>query len=191
MGVATTRSSSFWPTLPTIPTPRHGRGERVLPSIFQASRSQAKECFTHALQIQWQVLDTLRHQNTDNLPMGAVHSRLEVHVSSPIPDTHFAHQLTVLLHTRGRPFLLVHTTYKIGTFQWKPVRSHRRHNCGLQGSAYAHYTRAYLTSTVSATLASLLFLNTAQLPNLESKLLAVFCSLRRLLPVCQAHYYSK
>ncbi len=36
--------------------------------------------------------------------------------------------------------------------------------CGLRGSAYAHYTRAYLTSTVLATLASLLILNTAQLP---------------------------
>ncbi len=99
-----------------------------------------------------------------DLPMGAAHSQLKAHVSSPIPDTHFAHQLTVLLHTRGRPFFLVHATYKIGTFQQKPSRSHRRHNCGLQGSAYAHYTRAYLTSIVSATLASLLFLNTAQLP---------------------------
>ncbi len=27
------------------------------------------------------------------------------------------------LHTRGRPFLLVHTTYKIGTFQRKPAKS--------------------------------------------------------------------
>ncbi len=42
-------------TLPTIPTPRHGRGEHVLLSIFQASRIQAKESFTCALQIQWQV----------------------------------------------------------------------------------------------------------------------------------------
>ncbi len=89
---------------------------------------------------------------------------MDTHVSSPIPDTHFAHKITVLLHTRGRSFLLVHTTYKIGTFQRKPAKSHRRHNCGLRGSAYAHYTRAYLTSTVLATLASLLFLNTAQLP---------------------------
>ncbi len=89
---------------------------------------------------------------------------MDTHVSSSIPDTQFAHQLTVLLHTRGLPFLLVHTTYKIDTFQQKPAKSHRRHNCGLRGSAYAHYTRAYLTSTVLATLASLLFLNTAQLP---------------------------
>ncbi len=86
----------------------------------------------------------LRHQNTDNLPMGTAHSQLEAHVGSPIPDTHFPHQLTVLLHTRGRPFLLVHMRYKIGTFQQKPAKSHRRHNCGLQGSAYAHCAWAYL-----------------------------------------------
>ncbi len=101
----------------------------------------------------------LRHQNTDNLPMGTAHSQLEAHVGSPITDTHFAHQLTVLLHTWGRPFLLVHTRYKIGTFQRKPAKSHRQHNCGLQGSAYAHCTQAYLTSTVSATLASLLLIS--------------------------------
>ncbi len=42
-----------------------------------------------------------------------VHSfTMDTHVSSSIPDTHFAHQLTVLLHTRGQPFLFVHTTYK-------------------------------------------------------------------------------
>ncbi len=92
---------------------------------------------------------------------GRTHLQLDTQVSSPISDTHFAHQLTVLLHTLGRPFLLVRTTYKIGTFQRNPANSHRRDNCGLQGSAYAHYTRAYLTSTV---LASLLFLNIAQLP---------------------------
>ncbi len=106
---------------------------------------------------------TLRHQNT---AMGAAHSQLEAHVSSPIPDTHFAHQLTVLLHTRGQPFLLVHATYKIGTFQRKPARSHMQtaQLWPALCSAYAHYSRAYLTSTISATLASLLFLNTAQLP---------------------------
>ncbi len=76
----------------------------------------------------------LRHQNMDNLPMGTAHSQLEAHIGSPIPDTHFTQHLTPLLHTRGRPFLLVHTRYKIGTFQQKPAKSHRRHNCGLQGS---------------------------------------------------------
>ncbi len=54
------------------------------------------------------------------LPMGTAHSQLKAHVGSPIPDTHFAHQLTVLHHTRGQPFLLVHTKYKMGTFQQKP-----------------------------------------------------------------------
>ncbi len=103
--------------------------------------------------------------------MSTAHSQLEAHAGSPIPDTHFAHQLTVLLHTRGRPFLLVHTRYKIGTFQQKPAKSHRWHNCGLQGSTYAHCTRAYLTSTVSAILASLLFLNTSQLPQAAITLL--------------------
>ncbi len=38
-------------------------------------------------------------------------------------------------------------------------QSHGQYNCELQGSAYAHCTRAYLTRTVSATLASLVFLN--------------------------------
>ncbi len=77
-------------------------------------------------------------------------SQLEAHVGSPIPDTHFAHQLTVDRH-------------KIGTFQWVPAKSHRRHNCGQPGSAYAHCTWAYLTSTVSARPPWLL-LNTSQLP---------------------------
>ncbi len=74
-----------WPALPTIPTPRQGRGERVLPSIFQTSRSPAKESFIRALQVQWQVPGqaTLRHQNTDNLPMAAANSQVEAHVSTP------------------------------------------------------------------------------------------------------------
>ncbi len=73
-----------------------------------------------------------------NLPVGTAHSQLEAHTGSPIPDTHFAHHPTVLLA--------------------------QTHNCGLQGSAYTHCTQAYLTSTVSATLVSLLFQNTSQLP---------------------------
>ncbi len=93
--------------------------------------------------------------------MSTAHSQLEEHVDNPIPDTDFAHQLTVLLHTQGRSFLLAHTRYKICTFQQKLAKSHRWHNCGLPGSAYAHSTRAYLPNTVSATLA---FLNTSQLP---------------------------
>ncbi len=134
----------------------------MLPSVFQASRGQAKE--SPASTVASARISHTQASKHGQFACGCTHSQLDTHISSPIPDTHFAHQLTVLLHTRGRLFLLVHTAYKIGTFQWKPAKSHRRHNCGLQGSAHAHYTRAYLTSTVLATLASLLFLNTAQLP---------------------------
>ncbi len=161
---------SNWPTLPTIPTSRHGRGN----VCFQASSKHPKVRLRKVLPVPFKYSGKCQDnqkprsgtKNTDNLPIWGqlIHNCMEARVSSPIPDTHFAHQLTVLLHTRGRPFLLVHATYKIGTFQRKPVRSHRRHNCALQGSACAHYTRAYLTSTVSATLGSLLFLDTAQLP---------------------------
>ncbi len=91
---------------------------------FQASskhpcRSQAKESFTQALQVTVASARVSHAQawKHEQFAYGCTHSQLDTHVSSPIPDTHFAHQLTVLLHTRGRPFLLVHTTYKIGTFQ--------------------------------------------------------------------------
>ncbi len=101
--------------------------------------------------------------NLRNKPMSTAHSQLDAYAGSPISTTHFAHQFTFPLHTQGRQFLLVHTRHKIGTFQWNTTKSHKRHNCDLQCSAYTHYTRAYLARTVSATLASLLFPNTGQL----------------------------
>ncbi len=139
----------------------------MLPSIFQASRSQAKESFTRALQVTVASARISHAQACKHgqFAYGRTHSQLDTHVSSPIPDTHFAHQPTCSSapHT-GTAIPPCAHNIQIGTFQRKPVKSHRRHNCGLQGSAYAHCTRAYLTSTVLATLASLLFLNTVQLP---------------------------
>ncbi len=112
--------------------PHHGRGERVLPSIFQASRSQAKESCTCPLEI-WQ---------------------MPGYASIKTP--------TICLWVQ-----LIHNwKHALVAPSWhiSPINSQFCSNCGMQGSAYAHDTRAYLTSTVSATLASLLLLNTAQLP---------------------------
>ncbi len=81
-----------------------------------------------------------------------------------IPDTHLAHQLSSAPQTgtANPPYARYIQNRHI------PAEASQIpqiwHNWGLQDSAYAHYTWVYLTSTVSATLASLLFLNTAQLP---------------------------
>ncbi len=101
---------------------RHGTGPLCLPYphpdmseanlCFQASKSQS---FTRALQVRCFHCANARISHTQASKFA--YGWLEAHVGSPcIPDTHFSHHLTVLLHTWGRPFLLVHTIYKIGTF---------------------------------------------------------------------------
>ncbi len=95
-----------------LPNPHPDMSEANV--CFQASRSQAKERFTRALLVQYFHCASARINHAQALKHGQFaygHSslQLEAHVGTPFPDTHFAHQLTLLLHTRGRPFILVHT----------------------------------------------------------------------------------
>ncbi len=88
------------------------------------------------------------------------HPHLEANTGSPILPTHFhlsTHSSAPHTGTANPPYAHKTQTWHI------PAKPNRLHNCDPQGSAYTQCTRVYLTSTVSATLASLLFLNTRQL----------------------------
>ncbi len=64
-----------------------------------------------------------------------------------------AHQFTVLFHSQGRQFLLVHKR-RVSLLRSQPNRTDGITSTRLQGSAYSHCTRSLLDS--------LAFLNTRQ-----------------------------
>ncbi len=132
-----------------LPYPHPDMSEANL--CFQASKSQSKESFTRALQVQcFDCQDKPRSGiKTQTICLWAQLNHNWKHTFCPSN-----HSSASSLRTQDT---------NSAHFQRKPAKSHRRHNCGLQGSAYAHCTGAYLSSMVSATLASLLSLNTSQL----------------------------